>query len=93
MDGCNAGRIPHMAISSSLVGLANMPGGYFWTRTPENSVKAKFAEFTYQDDKRCMLAFPRLVADFSKGRAHLTARPLTSTTHPSIRELTLGDML
>jgi hypothetical protein len=33
MEGCNARRISHMAISSSLVGLAHMPGGYFWRRT------------------------------------------------------------
>jgi hypothetical protein len=31
-----ARRIPHMAIFSSLVALANMPGGYFWRRTSEN---------------------------------------------------------
>jgi hypothetical protein len=43
MDECNTWRIPHMAISSSLVGLANMPGGYFWQRTSENAQKAKFA--------------------------------------------------
>jgi hypothetical protein len=35
MDGCNAQRIPHMAIFSSLGGLANMPGGYFWGRTKQ----------------------------------------------------------
>jgi hypothetical protein len=35
--------------------------------TSENSVTAKFAEFTYQEDKQCMLVFTKLGADFSKG--------------------------
>ena len=65
MAGYNAWRIPHMAIFSSVAGLANMPGGYFRWRTAENSVKAKFAEFTDQDDKRCMLTSLKMDADFS----------------------------
>jgi hypothetical protein len=50
--------------------------------TSENSVKAKFAEFTYHEDKRCMLAFLKLVADFSSGCAHPAMRPPIPATHP-----------
>src|SRR5215213_9540755 len=81
MAECNTRRIPKMAIPSSLVGLAHMPGGYFWRRTPENSVKAKFAEFTYQDDKRYMLVSLKLGADFERGCSRPAMRPPIPTTH------------
>jgi hypothetical protein len=40
-----------------------------------------------------MLTSQILAADFSRGRAHPATRPLISMTHPSINELTQGDML
>src|SRR5215204_5667126 len=40
MMGYKARRVPHM---DNLC----IPGGYFWGRTSENSVKAKFAEFYF----------------------------------------------
>jgi hypothetical protein len=51
-------------------------------RTSENSVKAKFAEFTHQEDKRCMLAFLKMVADFSRGRAGKRIGYLLLKTRP-----------
>src|SRR5215211_4410173 len=51
-------------------------------RTSQNSVKPKFAEFTYQGDKRCTIAFLKMVADFSRGCAHQAMRPPISATHP-----------
>jgi hypothetical protein len=51
-------------------------------RTSQNSVKPKFAEFTYQGDKRCTIAFLKMVADFSRGRAHPAMQPPISATHP-----------
>src|SRR5215208_3350258 len=45
MMGYKARRVPHM---DNLC----IPGGYFWGRTSENSVKAKFAEFTFLEVRR-----------------------------------------
>src|SRR5215203_4320467 len=60
-------------------------------RTSENPIKAKFAEFTYHEDKPCMLAFLKLAADFSRGCACPAPRDSISMTHPhpSIPEPTL----
>src|SRR5215208_7448060 len=45
MMGYKARRVPHM---DNLC----IPGGYFWGRTSENSVKAKFAEFYFLKVRR-----------------------------------------
>ena len=61
----------------------------FSWRTPENSVKAKFAESIYQEDKRCMLVSLRVGADFSRGCASMRLGYILLATHPhpGIREL------
>src|SRR5215218_11493859 len=38
--------------------------------------------FTYKGGKRCMLAFLKLVADFSRGCSHPAMQPPIPTTHP-----------
>jgi hypothetical protein len=71
---------------NGLQGLAQLPRNREIRRsTSENSVKAKVAEFTYQEDKRCMLARLKSSADFSKGCAHLAMQPPLSATHPPPR--------
>ena len=47
-----------------------------------DSFKAKFAGFTYQEDKRCMLVSLKLVADFSRGCARPPMQPPIPATHP-----------
>jgi hypothetical protein len=54
----------------------------FSWRTSEDSVMATFAESTYQEDKRCMLVFEILGADFSTGCAPSGIRPALLLTHP-----------
>jgi hypothetical protein len=53
-------------------------------RTSENSVKAKFVEFFYHEDKRCMLVSLKMDADFSRGCVLSVVRPAFFLTHPTL---------
>src|SRR5215203_7198597 len=56
-------------------------------RTSQNAVKAKFAEFTYHEDKPCMLARLKSAADFSRGCAHQQCnRPFLRPAPPPTQE-------
>jgi hypothetical protein len=44
-----------------------------------------FGEFTYQEAKRCMLAFLKLASYFSRGSAHPAMQPQISATHPILQ--------
>jgi hypothetical protein len=75
---------PNGHFSQRLGGLWHMPGGYL--------SRVNYLEFRqgdvvrrnyYQEDKRCMLAFLKSAADFSRGCAHLAMQPPISATHPT----------
>ena len=70
---------------NGLQGLAQLPRNReIRSSTSENSVKAKVAEFTYQEDKRCMLARLKSSADFSRGLADRGISHLLFATHPTL---------
>ena len=85
------------ASMNGLQGLAQLPRNREIRRsTSENSVKAKVAEFTYQEDKRCMLARLKSSADFLRGCAGKRIGHLLFATHPhhpGIRQLLRADMV